>query len=119
MAAASVGVAQPQMMVPSVAMMRMAWGSIPSVSSLTISQRLPWRSSSGSGGPSRGLMRLRTTQYRMKMPASRNPGPKHEAYSSATDTPMTGPMTTSITLGGTRMPRVPPAVMAPADMGMS
>ena len=31
---------------------------------------------------------------------------------------MTGPITTSMTLGGTRMPRVPPAVMAPADMGM-
>ena len=79
MAAASVGVAQPQMMVPRVAMMRMAWGSMPIVSSTTISQRLPVRSSSGSGGPRLGLMRLRTTQYTMKMPASRNPGPKQEA----------------------------------------
>ena len=32
---------------------------------------------------------------------------------------MTGPITTSITLGGTRMPSVPPAVIAPADILMS
>ena len=29
--------------------------------------------------------------------------------------PMVGPITTSITLGGIRMPSVPPAAMAPAD----
>ena len=62
MAAASVGVAHPQMMVPRVAMMRMACGTIPSVSSMAICVRLPVRSSGGSGGPSFGLMRLRTRQ---------------------------------------------------------
>ena len=30
--------------------------------------------------------------------------------------PITGPMTTSITLGGIRIPSVPPAVMMPADI---
>ena len=62
MAAASVGVAQPQMIVPRVARMRMACGSMPSVSSLAISQMLPVRSSGGSGGPSLGLIRQRTRQ---------------------------------------------------------
>ena len=79
MAAASVGVAHPQMMVPSVAMMRMACGTIPIVSSMAISLKLPVRSSGGSGGPRLGLMMLRTRQYRMKIPARRKPGPKHEA----------------------------------------
>jgi hypothetical protein len=52
----------------------------------------------------------------MKMPARRKPGPKQDAYSSATETPITGPITTSMTLGGTRIPSVPPAVIAPADI---
>ena len=30
--------------------------------------------------------------------------------------PITGPITTSMTLGGMRMPSVPPAVMMPADI---
>ena len=51
----------------------------------------------------------------MKIPASRKPGPNAAAYSSGTETPITGPITTSITLGGIRMPRLPPAVMAPAE----
>jgi hypothetical protein len=43
-----------------------------------------------------------------------NPGTIAAAYRSATDTPSTGPITISITEGGIRMPRVPPAVIAPA-----
>ena len=62
MAAASVGVAQPQTIVPRVAMMRMACGTIPSVSSMAICMMLPVRSSAGRGGPSFGLMMLRTRQ---------------------------------------------------------
>ena len=42
-------------------------------------------------------------------------GPKAAAYRSATDTPSTGPITFSMTEGGSRMPSVPPAVLAPAD----
>ena len=61
-AAASVGVAHPQMIVPRVAMMRMACGTIPSVSSMAISLKLPVRSSGGKGGPRLGLMMLRTRQ---------------------------------------------------------
>jgi hypothetical protein len=49
----------------------------------------------------------------VKRPASRKPGPNDAAYSSTTDTPIIGPITTSITLGGIRMPRLPPAVIAP------
>jgi hypothetical protein len=62
MAAASVGVAQPQMIVPSVARIRMACGTMPSVSSMAICSRLPVRSDFGSGGPRRGLMKQRTRQ---------------------------------------------------------
>ena len=59
MAAASVGVAQPQIMVPRVAMMSTACGSMPIVSSTTDVLEAAMRSSGGSGGPSLGLMRLR------------------------------------------------------------
>ena len=51
----------------------------------------------------------------MYMPANRNPGPKAEEYRMLTGTPMVGPMTTSITLGGIRIPSVPPAAIEPAD----
>jgi hypothetical protein len=43
------------------------------------------------------------------------PGPNAAAYSSATETPSTGPITISITEGGMRMPSVPPAAIAPAE----
>ena len=38
------------------------------------------------------------------------------ANSLMIETPTTGPITTSITLGGIRMPSVPPAAIAPADI---
>jgi len=38
------------------------------------------------------------------------------AKSSMMEAPITGPMTTSMTLGGIRMPRHPPAVITPADI---
>jgi hypothetical protein len=37
------------------------------------------------------------------------------AYSRFTGTPMVGPITTSMTLGGIRIPKVPPAAIAPAE----
>ena len=43
------------------------------------------------------------------------PGKIAAAKRSVTGTPTTGPMTTSMMLGGIRMPRVPPAAMHPAD----
>ena len=46
--------------------------------------------------------------------ASMIPGKIAAANSRATETCITGPMTTSIMLGGIRMPRVPPAVIVPA-----
>ena len=36
-----------------------------------------------------------------------------------TETPTTGPKTTSSTLGGIKIPRHPPAVITPADMATS
>jgi hypothetical protein len=41
------------------------------------------------------------------------------ANSLMMDTPTTGPITTSITLGGIRIPSVPPAVIAPAESFVS
>jgi hypothetical protein len=55
----------------------------------------------------------------MYMPASRKPGPNAAAYKCGTEMPSTGAITTSITEGGIRMPSVPPAVIAPADMRTS
>src|SRR3989304_2602622 len=51
----------------------------------------------------------------MYKPPIRNPGPKAAAYNLDTDTPSTGPITTSMTLGGMRIPSVPPAATAPAE----
>ena len=51
----------------------------------------------------------------MYMAASRKPGPKAAEYSRFTGTPMVGPITTSMTEGGMRMPSVPPAAIAPDD----
>ena len=55
----------------------------------------------------------------MYIPASMKPGPQAASYSFATETPSTGPMTTSITEGGIRIPSVPPAAIAPADIRTS
>jgi hypothetical protein len=89
-------------------------GTIPRNISLITTAQDVGRSSSGTGGPSLGLRKLRTRVYTIYMLASRNPGPKADAYRSATETPSTGPMTISITEGGTRIPSVPPAAIEPA-----
>ncbi|MCY1229626.1 hypothetical protein D9M72_419950 [compost metagenome] len=49
--------------------------------------------------------------------ASIRPGKKAPAYSCTTDTPAVAPYTISSTDGGIRMPRQPPAVIAPAASG--
>lgn len=51
----------------------------------------------------------------MKSAERRKPGKIAAANSLAIDTPTTGPRTTSMTLGGIRMPSVPPAVMTPQE----
>jgi len=51
----------------------------------------------------------------MYMLPSRNPGARAEEYRRLTGTPRVGPITTSMTLGGIRIPSVPPAAIAPAD----
>ena len=55
----------------------------------------------------------------MYIPDSRNPGPNAAAYRSMIEMSSTGAITTSITDGGMRMPSVPPAAIAPADMRTS
>ena len=74
------------------------------------------RSSSGSAGPRLGLSQQRTSVQAMNKPDSISPGSTAAANRSVAGTPTTGPITISITDGGIRMPSVPPAVMAPADI---
>jgi hypothetical protein len=61
------------------------------------------------------LIQQRARHQTVKMVDSSRPGRMAAAKRSVAGTPTTGPMTISITLGGIRMPSVPPAVMAPAD----
>lgn len=51
----------------------------------------------------------------MKSAEGSSPGKIAAAKSFAIETPTTGARTTSITLGGIRIPRVPPAVMTPEE----
>ncbi len=57
---ASVGVAQPARIEPSVAVIRPISGRTPTTTSLSITGSEWTRSSFGTGGPSFGLMKLRT-----------------------------------------------------------
>ena len=75
------------------------------------------RSSALSGGAQAGLSLARMMTYTTYRPASIRPGKKAPAYSCTTDTPAVAPYTISSTEGGIRMPKQPPAVMAPADTG--
>ena len=78
-AAASVGVAMPARMGPSVITVRKTCGASPNVSSTASSRKEPERSLTGKGGPRLGLIRQRMSVHTMKIPASRNPGPKQAA----------------------------------------
>ena len=49
------------------------------------------------------------------MSASISPGSMAAANSCGTGTSMVGPITTSMTLGGIRMPSVPPAAISPDE----
>jgi hypothetical protein len=60
------------------------------------------------------LSQQRTRHQAVKMVDSSRPGITAAANRSVAGTPTTGPITISITLGGIRMPSVPPAAMAPA-----
>ena len=77
--AASVGVAMPARIGPSVTAVRTRCGTIPKVSSRTSLGRGIARSAGGSGGPRLGFSTQRTTVHAMKMPASRKPGPNDAA----------------------------------------
>ena len=76
------------------------------------------RSSADSGGAQAGLSLAIRITYITYRPASMMPGKKAPAYSCTTDTPAVAPYRISSTDGGIRMPRQPPAVIAPADMGV-
>ncbi len=77
--AASVGVAMPARIGPSVTAVRRAWGTIPRVSSAASVRNGIARAAGGSGGPRRGSIRQRVTVHAMKIPASRKPGPNEAA----------------------------------------
>ncbi|KAG1226172.1 hypothetical protein G6F68_019791 [Rhizopus microsporus] len=72
------------------------------------------RSFTGSGGAMSGRSLATRITYSMYNTASMIPGNSAPAYSCTTDTPVVAPYTISTTDGGSRMPRQPPAVMAPA-----
>ena len=55
----------------------------------------------------------------MKRPERISPGIMAARKSWTTETPSTGPRSTSITLGGIRIPRHPPAVITPAERAVS
>ena len=75
------------------------------------------RSLALSGGAQAGLSLATMMTYSTYRPASMRPGKNAPAYNCTTDTPAVAPYTISSTEGGIRMPRQPPAVMAPADSG--
>ena len=64
---------------PSVEPISRPSGTMPRKTSFSTTIIEACRSSSGTGGPSFGLMKLRTSVYTMYMPASRNPGPNAAA----------------------------------------
>jgi hypothetical protein len=113
-APASVGVAMPIRITPSVAMMTTITGTTPITRSLTTAVIEVARISGGSAGPSAGLSQQRTRHQAVKMVDSSTPGITAAANRSVAGTPTTGPITISITEGGIRMPSVPPAAIAPA-----
>ena len=104
----------PARMTPSVDRMTTTIGSTPMARSLTTGRSDLGRISTGSAGPSAGLIQQRSRHHAVKSAASSKPGSTAAANRSVAGTPTTGPMTISITEGGMRMPSVPPAAMAPA-----
>ena len=73
------------------------------------------RSSADIGGAMLGLTLARITTYNTYKVANITPGKNAPAYSLTTDTPAVAPYTISMTEGGIKIPKQPPAVMAPAD----
>src|SRR5690606_13792208 len=113
--APSVGVAKPNRMLPSEASTSAAGGTRPAKKSPQISRDVVAWNSFAKGGPSAGLIQQRMKAYDVNKVASRMPGRMAAANSVVTGTSSTGPMTTSMMLGGMRMPSVPPAVIRPDD----
>ena len=119
MDAASVGVASPPRMLPRVARISTAGGTSPTANSRNTGPIDFGRSSSGTGAPSVGSSRQRIRQYPMNSTDSSSPGMIAAANRRTTDTWNTMAITMSITLGGMRMPRVPPAAIEPAESRVS
>ena len=113
-APASVGVAMPARITPSVARMTTITGSTPISNSRTTGPKEAGRSSKGSAGPRLGLIQQRIRHHSANKVANKTPGTSAAANKSVAGTPTTGPITISMTDGGIRIPKVPPAVMAPA-----
>ena len=118
-APASVGVAMPARITPKVANKTTITGAIPIIKSIKTGLSDFARISRGSAGPKAGLIQQRIMHQEAKRKAKSRPGKTAAANKSVAGIPTTGPMTINITEGGIRMPNVPPAVIAPADMRTS
>lgn len=118
-APASVGVAIPASMTPRVANKTTITGAIPIIKSIITGLSDFARISTGSAGPKAGLIQQRIMHQEAKRKAKSRPGKTAAANKSVAGIPTTGPITINITDGGIKMPNVPPAVMAPADIRTS
>ena len=118
-APASVGVAIPASITPKVANKTTITGAIPIRKSIKTGLSDFARISIGSAGPSAGLIQQRIMHQEANRNANSKPGKTAAANKSVAGIPTTGPITISITDGGIRIPNVPPAVIAPADMRTS
>ena len=70
--------------------------------------------SSGNGGPSSGFNIHLIVVYAANNEAKSIPGNIAAANKSITGISIIGPITTSMMLGGIKIPKVPPAVIVPA-----
>ena len=112
--AASVGVANPNKILPRAAKTKAAGGTKPKKNSIQTNFMLLALISTGNGGPSSGFIQHLIVVYAAYKLASKIPGIIAAANKSITGISIIGPITTSMMLGGIKIPKVPPAVIVPA-----
>src|SRR5210317_2592094 len=113
--AASVGVANPKRILPNAENTNAAGGTNPKINSTQTSFIDPARNFIGKTGPNFGSIQHRKVTYPAYKTASIIPGIIAAENKSVTGISMIGPITTNIILGGIRIPKVPPAVITPAE----
>ena len=118
-APASVGVAIPARMTPKVAKSTTITGDIPIAKSIRTGLSDLALISIGRAGPNAGFIQQRIMHQAANKKARSKPGSTAAANKSVAGIPTTGPITINITEGGIKIPNVPPAVMAPADIRVS